>query len=182
MVICHPRLVQTGLDLIDFPTLVWFGNGVLCLSIDTNKSGTLGQWTWMQLGLIRWQQAGKLQTSQGDPRHRSSPSCDLTSHADQLCLLFLLHSACRCRRRCGSGTAHHRREPGTELPNSGRLASSPRISRISLDLGGAHRNLHLLLALPLAQASPLVLWRQWKSLPPKNGPRPRDIRDTWVPA
>ena len=24
VVICHPRLVQTGLDLIDFPTLVWF--------------------------------------------------------------------------------------------------------------------------------------------------------------
>ena len=22
--VCHPRLVQTGLDLIDFPTLVWF--------------------------------------------------------------------------------------------------------------------------------------------------------------
>ena len=24
VIICHPRLVQTGLDLIDFPTLVWF--------------------------------------------------------------------------------------------------------------------------------------------------------------
>ena len=24
VVICHPRLVQTGLDLIDFPTLCWF--------------------------------------------------------------------------------------------------------------------------------------------------------------
>ena len=24
VVVCHPRLVQTGLDLIDFPTLVWF--------------------------------------------------------------------------------------------------------------------------------------------------------------
>ena len=24
VMICHPRLVQTGLDLIDFPTLVWF--------------------------------------------------------------------------------------------------------------------------------------------------------------
>ena len=24
VLICHPRLVQTGLDLIDFPTLVWF--------------------------------------------------------------------------------------------------------------------------------------------------------------
>ena len=23
VLICHPRLVQTGLDLIDFPTLVW---------------------------------------------------------------------------------------------------------------------------------------------------------------
>ena len=24
VLICHPRLVQTGLDLIEFPTLVWF--------------------------------------------------------------------------------------------------------------------------------------------------------------
>ena len=24
VLICHPRLVQTGLDLIDFPTLCWF--------------------------------------------------------------------------------------------------------------------------------------------------------------
>ena len=23
VLICHPRLVQTGLDLIDFPTIVW---------------------------------------------------------------------------------------------------------------------------------------------------------------
>ena len=22
--ICHPKLVQTGLDLIDFPTIVWY--------------------------------------------------------------------------------------------------------------------------------------------------------------
>ena len=24
VMICHPRLVQTGLDLIDFPTLIWY--------------------------------------------------------------------------------------------------------------------------------------------------------------
>ena len=24
VLICHPRLVQTGLDLIDFPTLIWY--------------------------------------------------------------------------------------------------------------------------------------------------------------
>ena len=24
VLICHPRLVQTGLDLVDFPTIVWF--------------------------------------------------------------------------------------------------------------------------------------------------------------
>ena len=24
VLICHPRLVQTGLDLIDFPTLLWY--------------------------------------------------------------------------------------------------------------------------------------------------------------
>ena len=24
VLVCHPRLVQTGLDLIDFPTLIWY--------------------------------------------------------------------------------------------------------------------------------------------------------------
>ena len=24
VIICHPRLVQTGLDLVDFPTIVWY--------------------------------------------------------------------------------------------------------------------------------------------------------------
>ena len=24
VMVCHPRLVQTGLDLVDFPTIVWF--------------------------------------------------------------------------------------------------------------------------------------------------------------
>ncbi len=24
ILVCHPRLVQTGLDLVDFPTIVWF--------------------------------------------------------------------------------------------------------------------------------------------------------------
>ena len=24
VLVCHPRLVQTGLDLVDFPTIVWF--------------------------------------------------------------------------------------------------------------------------------------------------------------
>ena len=24
VIVCHPQLVQTGLDLIDFPTIVWF--------------------------------------------------------------------------------------------------------------------------------------------------------------
>ena len=31
VVICHPRLVQTGLDLIEFPTLVWFETEFLVL-------------------------------------------------------------------------------------------------------------------------------------------------------
>ena len=24
VLVCHPRLVQTGLDLVDFPAIVWF--------------------------------------------------------------------------------------------------------------------------------------------------------------
>ena len=28
VMICRPRLVQTGLDLIDFPTLIWYETGL----------------------------------------------------------------------------------------------------------------------------------------------------------
>ena len=35
VLICHPRLVQTGLDLIDFPTIVWGRDGLQRLCLQT---------------------------------------------------------------------------------------------------------------------------------------------------
>ena len=40
VIICHPRLVQTGLDLIDFPTLVWFETEFFVFQ-STQKSAVL---------------------------------------------------------------------------------------------------------------------------------------------
>ena len=40
VLICHPPLVQTGLDLIDFPTLVWFETE-FSVSQSTRKSTVL---------------------------------------------------------------------------------------------------------------------------------------------
>ena len=45
VVICHPRLVQTGLDLIDFPTLVWFETdySVYVMRQASRRSWRIGQ-------------------------------------------------------------------------------------------------------------------------------------------
>ena len=45
VVICHPRLVQTGLDLIDFPTLVWFETdySVYTMRQASRRSWRIGQ-------------------------------------------------------------------------------------------------------------------------------------------
>ena len=45
MLICHPRLVQTGLDLIDFPTLVWFETdySVYTMRQASRRSWRIGQ-------------------------------------------------------------------------------------------------------------------------------------------
>ena len=59
VMICHPRLVQTGLDLIDFPTLCWFETELLCLPIDTKKYSSHGQSIWMHLRLSRLQRAAE---------------------------------------------------------------------------------------------------------------------------
>ena len=49
VVICHPRLVQTGLDLIDFPTLVWFETEFSVFQSTQKTSVLLGGrfgWNW----------------------------------------------------------------------------------------------------------------------------------------
>ena len=45
VLICHPRLVQTGLDLIDFPTLVWFETdySVYTMRQASRRSWRIGQ-------------------------------------------------------------------------------------------------------------------------------------------
>ena len=45
VMICHPRLVQTGLDLIDFPTLSWFETDYLVYAMRqaSRRSWRIGQ-------------------------------------------------------------------------------------------------------------------------------------------
>ena len=45
VLICHPRLVQTGLDLIDFPTLIWFETdySVYVMRQASRRSWRIGQ-------------------------------------------------------------------------------------------------------------------------------------------
>ena len=45
MMICHPRLVQTGLDLIDFPTLIWYETdySVYVMRQASRRSWRIGQ-------------------------------------------------------------------------------------------------------------------------------------------
>ncbi len=55
VLICHPRLVQTGLDLIDFQTLCWYETDFSVFQSTQKKYGSLGQSIWMQRGLNRCQ-------------------------------------------------------------------------------------------------------------------------------
>ena len=43
--VCHPRLVQTGLDLMDFPTIVWFETdySVYVMRQASRRSWRIGQ-------------------------------------------------------------------------------------------------------------------------------------------
>ena len=45
VVVCHPRLVQTGLDLVDFPTIVWFETdySVYVMRQASRRSWRIGQ-------------------------------------------------------------------------------------------------------------------------------------------
>ena len=45
VMICHPRLVQTGLDLIDFPTLIWYETdySVYTMRQASRRSWRIGQ-------------------------------------------------------------------------------------------------------------------------------------------
>ena len=46
VLICYPRLVQTGLDLIDFPTFCSFETEFAVFKSTQRQYGSHGQWTW----------------------------------------------------------------------------------------------------------------------------------------
>ena len=43
VLVCHPRLVQTGLDLVDFPTIVWFETEVSVFQSTPNAALLVGR-------------------------------------------------------------------------------------------------------------------------------------------
>ena len=47
VMICHPRLVQTRLDLVDFPTICWFETEFFVSQSTQKKYGSHGQSIWM---------------------------------------------------------------------------------------------------------------------------------------
>ena len=59
VLVCHPRLVQTGLDLVDFPTICWFETENSVFQSTQKKYGSHGQSIWMHLRLSRLQRAAE---------------------------------------------------------------------------------------------------------------------------
>ena len=41
MVICHPKLAETGLDLLDFPTIIFYEMGVLAAHAEAGQPKVL---------------------------------------------------------------------------------------------------------------------------------------------
>ena len=61
VMICHPRLVQTGLDLIDFPTLCWFETEFSVFQSTQKSTVLMGGRIWMQLESNRYKMLRRLQ-------------------------------------------------------------------------------------------------------------------------
>ena len=57
VLICHPRLVQTGLDLIDFPTLIWYETEFSVFQSTQKNQVLVGGGTWSQLTTTMTQEA-----------------------------------------------------------------------------------------------------------------------------
>src|SRR5438034_9899609 len=55
-VICHPKLVQTGLDLIDFPTILFYETGysIYVLRQASRRSGRIGQRLPVQVKFLHY--------------------------------------------------------------------------------------------------------------------------------
>jgi hypothetical protein len=60
-VICHPKLVQTGLDLIEFPTILFYETGysTYVLRQASRRSWRIGQWSPVQVKFLHY--AGTMQ-------------------------------------------------------------------------------------------------------------------------
>ena len=58
MLVCHPRLVQTGLDLIDFPTVCWYETdySVYTLRQASRRSWRIGQTQPVQVVYLAYRQ------------------------------------------------------------------------------------------------------------------------------
>ena len=56
VLVCHPRLVQTGLDLVDFPTIVWFemDYSVYTMRQASRRSWRIGQTQPVQVVFIAY--------------------------------------------------------------------------------------------------------------------------------
>ena len=57
VMICHPKLVQTGLDLIDFPTLIWYETEFSVFQSTQKSKVLMGSRFGVRPALNRWQQA-----------------------------------------------------------------------------------------------------------------------------
>ena len=63
VMICHPRLVQTGLDLIDFPTLIWYETEFSVFQSTEKAAVLVGSRFGSSRGGIGINMVRKLQTS-----------------------------------------------------------------------------------------------------------------------
>ena len=73
VMICHPRLVQTGLNLIDFPTLIWYETEFSVFQSTQKGTVLLGCRFGCNLTCIGSNRLRKPQTSHsGGPKNRSA--------------------------------------------------------------------------------------------------------------
>ena len=63
VMVCHPRLVQTDLDLIDFPTLCWFETEFSVFQLTEKGAVLVGSRFGSSRGGISMNMVRKLQTS-----------------------------------------------------------------------------------------------------------------------
>ena len=63
VVVCHPRLVQTGLDLVDFPIICWYETEFSVFQSTQNSTVLMGSRLGCNRGYIACKMLPRLQTS-----------------------------------------------------------------------------------------------------------------------